>query len=309
MLIPALATVLILAAQVAGLWYPLISPEEFSKLPRVDKVLLSRSALLGNRDDVGVYLLIPLSVSLGLVHRKPLMMAVLTGSLVGGIVLSTTLTAIAVMGALLAGSGLWWMRKAPRGTLVIASSLTLLLLITSVALLPEEVQRKITWYGNHLSEGRMGELLGGRLEPFRASAHLIRNHPFLGVGPGRFPLEYIEVARDLAARDQTLQAGAEREEAYFDMVHNDYLETAAEAGVPLLLGMVIFVTVFVRATLINVSSRLPLSVRAVGAGVAAAALAICAAAMVQFPLQIAVVYGSLAIAAGIGVGHVEHHED
>ncbi len=65
-----------------------------------------------------------------------------------------------------------------------------------------------------------------RLELWRGAAHLALNHPFLGVGPGNFTLYYYEAT---GRPPGTVNLG---------VVHDAYLDVAAELG---LIGLVLFV--------------------------------------------------------------------
>ncbi|MBA2614564.1 MAG: O-antigen ligase family protein [Actinobacteria bacterium] len=77
-----------------------------------------------------------------------------------------------------------------------------------------------------------------RLEAWDAAVELASERPFLGVGPGNFRAHYGEVAG--------IPPGAEA----LGVVHNAYLDVAAELGIPaLVLFLAYLVQVFIRMTL------------------------------------------------------------
>jgi putative inorganic carbon (hco3(-)) transporter len=90
------------------------------------------------------------------------------------------------------------------------------------------------WIGVDVIVGRYSDLIGqdalvreGRLVLFRDTALMIRDNP-LGVGVGKYEDRFREY--------QTV-----RPELLFDHAHNDYLETAAEWGVPAAIVFWVFV--------------------------------------------------------------------
>jgi O-antigen ligase len=303
-LIPALVVSVVVVLQRFDLWHPLYSPEEIERLASGEKYWLARTALLGNRGDVGVYLLVPLALAVGFLPRYRMGAAVAGLAVMTGIVVSTTMTAILIAFGLAVVPLVRSSGFGPRGRWNVAAALLVIVSFASVliAVQPDLKQRFIQ-HSKELRELDMISLLREREISFMVAAAMVNENPLFGVGPGRFPAGFSETVAALRLEVPELITRG----TYFDMVHNDYLETAAEAGLPALAGALAFAFFYLRA----ISRR-----RAGndGAGSAAragmlATVAMAVAALVQFPLQIAAVYGTLAIVAGWGLGHAERSEE
>lgn len=106
---------------------------------------------------------------------------------------------------------------------------------------------------------------------------MVRHNPVLGVGPGNFALLYPHYAIDEtgALRGQSLNVGN---------AHNDYLETAAENGIP---GLLFFLYLFLAAaqTSIALYRRAGEREKLLIAGISASIVAICVNALASFPFK------------------------
>jgi O-antigen ligase len=303
-LIPALVVSVVVLLQSFDLWHPLLSPEEIERLASADQRWLAQTALLGNRDDVGVYLLVPLAVAIGFLPKYRMWAAAAGLVVMTGIVVSTTVTAILIALGLAGVQLLRWSGLRQRGGWKVVAALMLIVFcgVVLIAVQPDLRQRFLRHSGE-LRELEIIELLRGRQISFAAAGAMIRGNPVFGVGPGRFPAEFTGTAAALRLEVPELMTRG----LYFDMVHNDYLETAAEAGLPALAGALAFMFVYLRAMLRRRPGDDGVDAAARAALLATIAMAI--AALVQFPLQIAAVYGTLAIVAGLGLGHAERSEN
>jgi len=138
-------------------------------------------------------------------------------------------SSLAVMAAVLRLRG----RKfaAPHGSL--SAGLILLLLIASAALMywmgPEPVFMRFA----ELPERQGPGAAGGRLEVWADALHLIGERPLAGIGLGAFEAAYTKV--------QTVDVSAR-----VDFAHNDYLQVAAELGVP--AALLFWALIFALAT-------------------------------------------------------------
>ena len=122
---------------------------------------------------------------------------------------------------------------------------------------------------------------------YRDTLRLIADHPIRGVGPGLYRWRFRPY--------QTLETTAQ-----FTHTHNDYLQVAAEWGIPLALLFWGFVGWrFVRALRLFFSHRSP-ATRGMALGCAAAIFAILIHSMVDFNLQIPANLAYFAVVLGLG---------
>lgn len=300
--IPGLINVGVLVFQLADIWHPFISRQELAALRSSEAALVIRAGLMGNRDDLGMFFLIPLIVSLALFWNVRLRVRLAAVALaivfLCGIILTTTLTAILATTFLI----IWFAyfrtdfgKGSPRFRISI-----LLLLVGSVLLVYswEPVGGRIRSYGAYLQDADWERVTGGRLRSFSAAAIMIKEHPFVGVGPSRYPVEYVPVARRLRVEMSDLLTRDDGR--VWDMVHNDYLEIAAESGVPTLLASIVFFTQLMLRSL-N-STRQSGTALKPGFLCAGLVLTMSVSALTLFPLQIAGVYGSAALLGGCALG-------
>jgi O-antigen ligase len=133
-----------------------------------------------------------------------------------------------------------------------------------------------------------------RLGLWRRTLSMVRDHPWFGVGPGNWPVEFPRYAEPGAARDGVLSATLAPRQA-----HDDLLERAAETGVPGLaaLGLLAWSVAATARRRLRTCDR---DTRAVAAGAAGALLALMALSVASFPLEMP---GTLAM-SGIALGLV-----
>jgi O-antigen ligase len=121
---------------------------------------------------------------------------------------------------------------------------------------------------------------------------MVRDHPFLGVGPGNWPVAFPRYAEPGATRDGVLSATHSPRQA-----HDDLLERAAETGLPGLLAL----GVLAAGTLLAARRRIENSETRVAASAAASALiALVGLSLASFPLEMP---GTLTL-AGLALGLV-----
>lgn len=293
MCLPGLVTVAVLLMQVTETWNPVVDLSDLSRLPAGERILLRRAALLGNRDDVGIYLLVPFALTLYFAlkwrGRDRIVASVAAVILLGGVILSTTATGIAIAVALLIS-----LTVRPKVKRLARFGLPLVILGLVGALL---VGRDLM---GSLSKGTLEAASGHRLGAFATATTMILERPVLGVGPTGFPIEYVEYASRLKIEHRDWLPRTS--EIYFDMVHNDYLEVGAETGLPGLALALAFAALLIRRAWRSLrrdetSSEAWLALSIVGV--------VLLSAFVQFPLQIAGVYGTIAIVGGSSFGVLE----
>ena len=183
--------------------------------------------LMGNANDVGTFLLVPAVVavvmattSLGKRRWSYLGVAVL---LVSGMIASATRTALI---AFMASLFVLLMMQARRAAMVIG---VLLLIVGAAVLSPATViGRSIRELGDAAVQRDYQRLFSERLLPFLAAAEMIRDHPFLGVGPGCF--RYHFMAYRVALQEKYPAEWTRGFPMNWGTVHNDHLQVLAEAG-------------------------------------------------------------------------------
>jgi O-antigen ligase len=130
-----------------------------------------------------------------------------------------------------------------------------------------------------------------RLGLWRRTARMIGEHPWLGVGPGNWPRLFPRFAEPDASADGVLSTTLAPRQA-----HDDYLERAAETGIPGLLALGVLWAGVLLATRARLKSRPEeASVTAAAAGSWTALSVLCVA---SFPFEMP---GTLAL-SGIALG-------
>jgi putative inorganic carbon (hco3(-)) transporter len=112
-----------------------------------------------------------------------------------------------------------------------------------------------------------------RLAKWRGAAAMARDRPFLGWGPGHFVLYQHPYTHLGLSQQDVYQFGA----SFDDMAYNDYLQTAAEIGIPgLLLYLLLLASFFTKA--LRALPRLP-------GGLRRATLVGCVAGVVAYMID------------------------
>lgn len=195
----------------------------------------------------------------------------------GALVLIATLGFVFVL--LLAGSR----RKSRRGWPVMPARVAAMLLVATVGLgLAYGVDRLLERFA-----GITGTSETSRTQIYRDTLELIADHPWAGVGPGMYRFRFR--AYQTTALDRS-----------YDHAHNDYLQSAAEWGIPLALlfwGFVVWRGV--RAVRLFLGPRSAWR-RGVGLGCAAAIFGLLLHSLVDFNLQIPATLALFAVVLGLG---------
>lgn len=226
-LVPALVNAGLVLLQGLRIW----NPWRFdADIP----VRMHKNALLGNPDDVGVYLAGAALLAFGatlFARRFRALYGLALLILIAGLLMTETLTALGgfTAGALL----LLWTVKRPRGRII-------------VGVLAGAVVIAIFSYGP--TRGRIAEIAGaamqrewgvfarGRLVPLATTWRMFADRPLTGVGPGAFKFNYMEYRILVEHEHPRFSAVAQTVDVNFAEAHNDHAQILAETGVPGLLA-------------------------------------------------------------------------
>ncbi len=150
-----------------------------------------------------------------------------------------------------------------------------------------------------LRSGDWDALTTYRLGPWSAAAEMVRERPLLGFGPGTFGTEF--TAHRLRAEvRQRRRLVIPQLTSSFGEAHSDYLQAAAELGLPAAGALIVAAATLVGALARRVVTAAP-TVDVTEAAVVVAVLAAAAlSALTWFPFQRPVVTVPLLLAAGRG---------
>jgi O-antigen ligase len=249
---------------------------------------VAEAALLGNRDDVGTFLVLPIILCIALALQTQtrakwvhwIVALLLTIGLLG----ARTVTAIA---AVCTGIiTLAMIRSWKKG---LAATAVLIVVLSSYFALYPPVRQRVSFALEHLRNGNFDPVFSGRFVAYRAAWQMFKEHPFFGVGPGRFGGEFFTYV---------IAMNTEGPAVNFGEVHNDHLQLLAETGLP---GYVIFASVivmFIAAPLRSERRKNGQAIFAESAGIAAA-VSLAVLALGQFPLQLGATIITYSTVAGL----------
>ena len=277
---PAFLLALVGIGQYYGIWQPL----RFATLQAGSRLAIT--SLAGNPGDLAMFLVLPCLVAQDLLGRRRLAgegwgsagsvgTALALAAAVYALALTQTFAAIA---ALLAGSLLLWGAGVPRrraAALLSAGAVALVLVAVAVPPLRQRVVEK----ARHVAQGDWNAVLTGRLDGWRAAAWMFGRHPLAGVGQGAYQPEFVPAK--LALLDRGVPFFAAQTQVGFGNAHNEFLEAAAEWGIPGLLALA-----WGGWVLLGALRRMAPEDRAL-AWAGTAALAVLA--LVDFPFRVALV--------------------
>jgi O-antigen ligase len=293
-LLPAVVNAIVAVLQRLDLWTPFGTATPLA--PHVRGI-----ALLGNTNDVGMYLFGPalVAATLAAATRKWIFAAA-AALLLAGIAASETVGAMAAVSAALF---VLLYRLRPK-VAVVAAIVVVLFGATVIGLSPRRrgaAQVRLS----EAAHGNFDRLLSGRMLPFYAATRMFVRHPVFGVGIGAFRYEFFDekIATEIA-HPELMGRHIEN----YGEVHNEFLQIASETGLP---GLALFL--FALFHLGRVSFRpapngrlenkiaqtmaLPLAV-----GIAVLSLS-------AFPLRIAAATGNLAFIVATVVAWGVHARD
>jgi O-antigen ligase len=202
------------------IWNPFTFQEETPLRARI-------TAMLGNPNDLGGYLLLPILAAfvLALVHRGRLrwLFAAAGAVLTAGLLASATLTALA---ALATAGGVLLLRTSRRAALAAGGFAAVAAIV--LLLIDNPVRTRVLDVARQVRAGNLQTATSLRLQSFTVAWLMVRDHPLTGVGPGCFGYWYIPYSV-LTYTDHPEFIGYS---GNFHDVHNDHLQFLATAGVP-----------------------------------------------------------------------------
>lgn len=285
--VPAAGNAVFVILQRFQIWNPFNAPSASR---------LYLTALVGNPNDVGMYLVTPLLIAFAYALQTRSRLTFATAILCGaGIVATQTLTAFV---AAFCGVIVLLSRKFQRyGGMVLLA--TMIVVMPLGAFLSNRASVITTW----VKEGNYDRVLSGRLPAFMTAWAMFLDHPFAGVGPGCFGYNYYPY-RVAIGRSHPKLALSITQGINFEFVHNDFLEVAAETGAPGLLLLIATLVVFGKPPRPgNESPPEESTTRALAAQLRPAlATSIAILMLAQFPLQLASTSVTILYAAGLFMG-------
>lgn len=202
---------------------------------------LRTSALLGNPNDVGDYvmLLAIAGIAMAIVEKKRRWW-VTTGVLIAGLVASQSLGAII---SFIAGLLVLAFLASRRAGWIVISSVVLATLVAFVVL--PTLRARAAFTARALSEDDWSAAMSQRDYPFSAAWEMFKDHPLTGVGPGAFKFQFLDYRMRVTERhpDWLFTAVQNYAEA-----HSDHLQLLAEEGLPGWLLFIAALALVARAT-------------------------------------------------------------
>lgn len=279
----------VLLLQTAGIYFPLLPTLERHPALPADWIHVAPIGLAGNRNDAaGLIVILALPMAGALASRRvsrfwllPILVSL------AGLAAARTLGALAALATALIAAGFvrWGWRRAMVGVVLLTVAVS-----GAIAITPGSRAAELR---DAVSTGDLDRLLTYRVTAWRRAAHVIADHPLTGAGPGQF-------ARSANAPAPATPPRSAGEEQIFTEAHNDYLQVAAEYGLPALAGLLFLVAASLRRIVRGSPERM-LEQLPWLAGVAVLML-------VQFPLQLAASGAVIALGLGLIWAEVEVNE-
>jgi O-antigen ligase len=282
-LIPAMLSSVIVLLQRFEIWQPLVFEPGTPLRIRI-------TALIGNPNDVGCYLIAPLllSAALALVTSGRSRAFYAAAALLLGMAMVATET-LTALGAASVGLFLMAMLTWRRSSLRVIGIAAVGIVLIFGAVRPLRNRVKLI-----VAQGRTGELVpltSNRVPPFLTAWAIFKDHPLTGAGPGTFHFWYMPYKVRL---NETHPDLIDSVVDNYGQVHNDHLELLAAAGIP---AYAIFLVALVRLGSISFrgGSEEPMSRGQAAARRCALPLsaAIFVLTLAQFPLELAAIIGVL----------------
>ena len=201
-----------------------------------DDPRITQTALIGNPNDVGSYLMVVALAATALAlsskrWRWPAVLAALF--LIGATFASATLTAI---GGLLVG--LFAIAAVRSWKLALAAALASGVLVFAAFAYYPPLQHRVQRAREAVDAKDWDVLLSYRFAGYATAWLMAKDHPLLGVGPGGYGWQYFDYRQKAEERWARLRRSGGRQ-FNFAEAHNDHLQTLAQTGVVgylLLLG-------------------------------------------------------------------------
>ncbi len=221
--LPAIVNGVIYILQELDIWSP------FDTSTAIEKHL-SRTALLGNPNDAGSYLVVPVLVAMALALSSRRWGLVWGGAAVFILVatfMTHTMAAISALAVALFLMVSLRLRSWPK-TIVVLVVVVVAASISFAAYPP--LRARALLMRDALRRRDFETFSASRTLPFLAAAEMILDRPLLGLGPGGFAYNYFEYKLRVQQRHRELLEHTP--EMNFGEVHNDHLQVASETGLP-----------------------------------------------------------------------------
>lgn len=222
--LPATALALVGVLQFHGLYRP------FDFAGETEGQRLGVTSFAGSAGDLAMFLVLPVLVAQVRLRTARGRRRVLWGAALlvclWALVVSQTLSAL--MAVVLASALLWW-PLLPRRRALAALALSVLVATVALAVVPplrERVASKV----KELGRGDVNSMLTGRLDGWRAALYMVGEHPLAGVGHGAYRTEF--AGAKLTLSEHGVEFFHDNRQVMFVNAHNEYLEAAAEWGLP-----------------------------------------------------------------------------
>jgi O-antigen ligase len=240
-------------------------------------------AFIGNEGQLALTLALASVAALALVaaraapwHRRAgaAALAVLGAALV----VNATLTALA---ALLAGLFTLLVVRGTRGGAVVAVAAVFVAVAAAAAAPP--LRARVADILGDARRGAWDDVTSNRLGPWAAAVEMVRVRPLAGWGPGSFPVEFVPYRLRAELRHRT-RLVIPRLTASYGEAHNEYLQAAAELGMPTAAALVGAATVLLVGLARRARAPAPAEAREATL-LLALLVAGAVAALTWFPLQ------------------------
>jgi O-antigen ligase len=228
-LAPSVVNAFLLLLQETDVWNPFFPGKSLEHV--------YHSALIGNANDVGTFLVAPTVASFALIfvsRTRRLLHVAVTALLIIAAVANHTLTALIALVVGLVATVFVISKKWSALALIVAAILAVGL-VAFFTPLRARYDRALRFAAG----GYYDTILSGRTLPYLTSFYMFLDRPVTGVGPGCFKWEFFPYATRIRPRFSKMISGSA---ANFGEVHNDHLQILAETGLP---GYALFVVALV----------------------------------------------------------------
>jgi O-antigen ligase len=221
--LPAIVNGIIYGLQELNIWSP------FDTSSAVEEHI-SRTALIGNPNDVGGYFVVPALVAMALALSRQRWYLAWAGAAIFIVVATYMTHTVAAIGAVSIALFVMlavWVRSWP-------VTLAVFLVVVGVAAIPFSVypplRDRAILMRDALKRRDFETLSAFRTLPFLTAADMIRDRPLTGVGPGAFAYNFFDYKLRLQLHRRDLFEHTT--DWNYGEVHNDHLQVAAETGLP-----------------------------------------------------------------------------